>query len=69
MALYGYPPPLVIESKSRGTRMAKLEEWLEERQVMNRMVREQLMDLQNRMKFFKDKKRTERQFEKGIACY
>lgn len=35
MTLYGYSPSLVIESKGRDTDVAKIEEWLEERQVMD----------------------------------
>lgn len=63
IVLYGYPPPLVTESEGRDARVAKIEEWLEKKQVMNRMLREQIMDSQNCMKYFADNKRIERQFQ------
>lgn len=43
MALYGCPPSLIVEQARTKTRLAGLEEWMEEKQEMNRFLREQLL--------------------------
>lgn len=62
IALYGCPPPLITEQIVEETWVAQLEEWVETRKEMDKMLREQLVESQNRMKLFADIKRTERTF-------
>jgi hypothetical protein len=46
-----------------------LEEWLKERELLKRLIQQQLLRAQQRMKHQADKNRIERSFEVGDMVY
>ncbi|KAL0331636.1 UNVERIFIED_CONTAM: Transposon Ty3-G Gag-Pol polyprotein [Sesamum angustifolium] len=68
-ALYGYVPgPLTIDPYIP-TSQPEVREYLQERARMLEVMRGNVCELQNRMKAFADKHRTERSFEVGDEVY
>ena len=68
-ALYGFPPPHLALGPYQQTKVASVEEVLQERYQMDKKFRESLVQARSRMKFSADKKRTEREFQVGEWVY
>lgn len=51
------------------SRVAEVDQWLKERQIMAKVLQANLKKAQNRMKFFADKHRTDRELEVGDWIY
>lgn len=64
-ALYGYAPPQYIIPTQVKTPNAMVEGYMQDRLIMAKLVKETLMETQNRMKQMADRHRTEREFEEG----
>ena len=64
-ALYGYLPPRLIEFVPGLTRVAAVEDLLEHRQQVVRLLEHNLVAAQARMKQQADKHRSEKEFEVG----
>jgi hypothetical protein len=63
--LYGHPPCYFGIRGTDACAVPDLEEWLQERQTMTELLRQQLVRVQQRMKLQADKHRTERSFDVG----
>lgn len=61
-ALYGYDPPQPTFELVAQSKVNSVDELLRERQIMSRVLQENLRKAQERMKLYADAKRTERHF-------
>nr|ADB85398.1 putative retrotransposon protein [Phyllostachys edulis] len=68
-ALYGFPPPLINEVAIPGPEDNEARDFLEEKQVMLRRLKENLAQAQTRMKKYADLNRSERQLTVGDMVY
>ena len=68
-ALYGYPPPKVVEYVPSVTRVVAVDSYLQDRQQLFSLLKHNLNVAQERMKWFVDKKRVDRSFEVGDWVY
>ncbi|KAL2504192.1 RNA-directed DNA polymerase [Abeliophyllum distichum] len=68
-ALYGILPPQLALGPYQQTNLAAVEDWLQERYMMNKQLKECLIQASARMKHYADKKRAERQFLVGDWVY
>ena len=68
-ALYGYPPPKVMEYVPSVTRVAAIDSYLHDRQQLFSLLKHNLNVAQERMKWFADKKRVDMSFEVGDWVY
>lgn len=68
-ALYGYKPPQICEFSIPNTLSSEAQITLENREQMIQKLKENLLQAQNRIKFYADMKRTERQFDVGDMVY
>ncbi|XP_026451896.1 uncharacterized protein LOC113352268 [Papaver somniferum] len=68
-ALYGYAPPHLVFPIPSSTSVATVENYLQERDIMLQLLKEELSKAQSRMKFFADKKRSDRNFEVGYLVF
>lgn len=68
-ALYGYTPRHLGIKNLQLYSISDLEEWMKERELLNRVIQQQLLHAQQRMKAQADKNRTERTFETGDMVY
>ena len=64
-ALYGYPPPRVIDYVASTTRVGVVDLLLKDRQQLLALLKQNLHAAQERMKQYADKKRVERSFKVG----
>jgi hypothetical protein len=67
--LYGYSPRHLGIKNLQTCTIPDLEDWLKEREFLNRLIQQQLLRAQHRMKHQADKNRTERTFEVGDKVY
>jgi hypothetical protein len=67
--LYGYKPKHFGLSAASVTSVPELNEWMQEREVMNKVIQLHLQRACDRMKRQADKKRTERVFAVGDSVY
>lgn len=67
--LYGYPPRHLGISNLQDCNVPDLETWLKERDLLAKLIQQQLCRAQQRMKAQADKNRSERQFEIGELVY
>jgi hypothetical protein len=67
--LYGYSPRHLGIKNLQTCSVPDLEEWLKEREHLNRLIQQQLLHAQQRMKHQADKNRIERSFEVGDMVY
>jgi hypothetical protein len=68
-ALYGHPPRHFGISASSACAVPDLEFWLQERETMTSLLRQQLIRAQERMKKQADKHRSERSFSVGDSVF
>jgi RNase H-like domain found in reverse transcriptase/Reverse transcriptase (RNA-dependent DNA polymerase)/Integrase zinc binding domain/Retroviral aspartyl protease/Integrase core domain/Retrotransposon gag protein/Chromo (CHRromatin Organisation MOdifier) domain len=68
-ALYGYPPPQLGLGTAPKSINQAVNELLEERQQTTKVLKEQLLRAQNRMKKFADRRRSERTYQIGDWVY
>ncbi|XP_030939733.1 uncharacterized protein LOC115964592 [Quercus lobata] len=68
-ALYGYPPPKVVDYVPGVTRVATINSYLQDRQQLFSLFKQNLNAAQERMKWFADKKRVDRSFKVGDWVY
>ncbi|XP_075074483.1 uncharacterized protein LOC142162076 [Nicotiana tabacum] len=64
-ALYGYDPPQPTFELVAQSKVNSVDELLRERQIMSRVLQENLRKAQERMKLYADAKRTKRYFQEG----
>lgn len=64
-ALYGYAPKCLGLPPDHVAKVPDVQDWLQERQVMNRLLQQHLIRAQERMKRQADKHRSERTFAVG----
>lgn len=62
-ALYGYDPPLPSFELVAQSKLNSVDQALKERQLLNRILQDNLSKAQNRMKLYADSRRSERTFE------
>lgn len=67
--LYGYQPRHLGIKSLQLCSVPDLEQWLKERELLTRLIQQQLFRAQQRMKNQADKNRTERTFEVGDKVY
>lgn len=67
--LYGHPPKQFGISDPLETTVPKLDQWLKERHLLSKLVQQQLLRAQQRMKHHTDKHRFEREFVVGDMVY
>jgi len=67
--LYGQSPRHLGISDTTVCQAQDLEGWLQERNLLNRLIHQQLLRAQQRMKHHADKNRSERSFEVGDSVY
>jgi hypothetical protein len=67
--LYGYPPRHIGLDVSAAAPVPELSQWLEERDLMHRLIQQHLLRAQDRMKRQADKFRSERKFAVGDFVY
>ena len=67
--LYGYPPRHIGLDVSSAAPVPELSQWLEERELMHRLVQQHLLHAQDRRKKQADKFRSEHQFAVGDLVY
>ncbi|XP_026396020.1 uncharacterized protein LOC113290652 [Papaver somniferum] len=60
--LYAYAPPHLIFPIPASTSVATVENYLQERDVMFQLLKDELCKAQHRMKYFADQKRSDREF-------
>jgi hypothetical protein len=63
-ALYGYEPHMIPTPATTSTN-ASVTEWANEREAHNDLLRQHLLQAQNKMKLKADKNRTHREFQVG----
>lgn len=68
-ALYGIKPPQLALGPYLHTNVAAVEEYVAERQAMDRKIKDNLQQARARMKIYADKKRSEREFAEGDWVY
>jgi len=68
-ALYGYTPKHFGISAVDSVQMPELDDWVQNRQLMNELIKQHLSRAQLRMKKQADKKRSERQFQVGDKMF
>ena len=68
-ALYGYPPPRVLDYVAGTTRVGAVDLLLKGRQQLLSLLKQNLCVAQERMRWFVDKKRVERSFVVGDWVY
>lgn len=68
-ALYGFPPPMVAESVLPDTIFVDYGNLLQNRELAFEVIKQNLIKAQERMKWFADKKRKEREFVVGDMVY
>ena len=66
-ALYGYQP--LGQAWDVNTKVAAVQDILQNRDQLSKLLSDQLQKAQQRMKFYSDKKRTEREFQLGDEVY
>ena len=64
-ALYGYPPPRVLDYVAGTTRVGAVDLLLKGKQQLLSLLKQNLCVAQERMRWFADKKRVERSFVEG----
>ena len=64
-ALYGYPPPRVLDYVTSITRVGAVDSLLKGRQQLLSLLKQNLCAAQERMRWFANKKRVERSFLVG----
>ena len=64
-AIYGYPPPRVLDYVAGTTRVGAVDLLLKGRQQLLSLLKQNLCAAQERMRWFADKKRVERSFAVG----
>jgi transposase InsO family protein len=67
--LYGHHPRQLSILDPQATTVPDLAKWMSERQLLNRLIQQQLLRAQQRMKHQADKNRTEREFSVGDKVY
>jgi len=67
--LYGHPPRHFGISNLSSCSVPDLEEWLKERDLLTKLIQQQLLRAQQRIKSQADKKRSERIFQVGDLVY
>lgn len=67
--LYGYTPRHLGIKNLQAYSIPDLEQWLKERELLNRLIQQQLLRAQQRMKQQADKNRSERNFQEGEMVY
>lgn len=67
--LHGYNPPQLTFELASQSKVVAVDQWLQERQVMAKVLKSNLEKVQQRMKFYVDGKRTEREPEVGDCVY
>lgn len=67
--LYGYSPRHMGIKNLQACTVPDLEEWLKDREQLNRLIQQQLLRAQQRMKAHLDKNRPERSFQVGEFVY
>jgi hypothetical protein len=67
--LYGFPPRYLGLDLSAAAPVPELSEWLQERELMQQLVRQHLLRAQERMKRQADKHRVESQFAVGDMVF
>ncbi|XP_075106866.1 uncharacterized protein LOC142179875 [Nicotiana tabacum] len=68
-ALYGYDPPLPSFELVSQTKLESVDQLLRERQLINKILKDNLTIVQNRMKQCAGRKRSERTFEVGDKVF
>ncbi|XP_026410631.1 uncharacterized protein LOC113305851 [Papaver somniferum] len=68
-ALYGYTPPHLVFPVHTTTSVASVQEYLQERDHMLQLLKEDLAKAQDRMKYFADKHRSDRSFDVGDMVF
>lgn len=68
-ALYGVQPPTVNYHQEGTNKNPLIAEFVKERAATQQLLKENLQKSQERMKFYADKKRTEREFQVGDEVY
>ncbi|GMI64808.1 hypothetical protein HRI_000150100 [Hibiscus trionum] len=66
-ALYGYPPNELTWTKD--SRVASVQELMHNREEINKILKDNLLKAQERMKYYADKKRTDMEFQVGDWVY
>jgi len=64
-ALYGYPPPRSMDYIPGTTKVEGVDADLKSKQQLTSLLRQNLVAVQERMKLYSDKHRTERSFSMG----
>ncbi|KAJ1255464.1 hypothetical protein BS78_K215600 [Paspalum vaginatum] len=67
--LYGHPPRHLGIANLQACTVPDLEQWLNERELLGRLIQQQLLRARQRMKNQADKHRSERSFEPGQMVY
>lgn len=67
--LYGHPPKHFGINNLAACSVPELEAWLKERDLLTKLLLQQLLRAQQRMKYQVDKNRTEREFSVGDSVY
>jgi len=67
--LYGHPPRHLGISDIKACSVADLEAWLTERELITKLIQQQLLRAQQRMKAHADKHRSKRVFQEGDQVY
>lgn len=68
-ALYNYPPPMIGEFNIESVRCQAATTIVTERDNMIQRLKSNLLNAQNKMKLYADRKRTERQLDEGAMVY
>ncbi|KAD2805602.1 hypothetical protein E3N88_38979 [Mikania micrantha] len=68
-ALYGFPPPLHIPYLPKDSGDKEVDEVMKDREAATAVLKQSLLQAQNRMKQQADKRRTDREYEKGMWVY
>lgn len=64
-ALYGYKPPMLAVGAYQNLKNAAVGDFLKERAQLEAVIKDNLEKARSRMKWYADKKRTERVFQVG----
>lgn len=68
-ALYGFPPPMIAESALPDSICADSDNLLQNNELELEVIKENMLKAQERMKYYVDKKRKDRQFQVGDMAY